>query len=145
MNYYEAAEKILLSVPLLEKSLENLYRRSGEISEDVTINAKQTINACKNESEINRFLDAAILPHETERNITATEKKLEEIKHIVQQLDNEQAEFIKLKYFEQRRNEYILTALHYESFTTLYKIRRRAVGNFALLYFGASALPSVSV
>ena len=35
--------------------------------------------------------------------------------------------------------------MYIESLTTVYNLRNRAVAEFALLYYGASAMPSMSI
>ena len=52
-------------------------------------------------------------------------------------------EIIRLWYIERKSKEEIAGAVSYASTRSVYDLRNTAVARFALLYFGAAALPSV--
>lgn len=146
MNYFKAAEQVLETVPTLERALENLRRReqrlidSGKPRELGAIDySKPFIDSHYANDTLNDLLEFA----ECNRNITTTKAKLDEINDIIDQLTDEHKKLIILWYIEKRSKENIMQALYIESLTTVYNIRNKAVAEFALLYYGASALPSI--
>ena len=88
---------------------------------------------------LNKLLELA----ECRRNIAETKKAITEIETIIGQLDDEHKKLVILWYIEKRSKEEILEEMFIESLTTIYNLRNRAVAEFALLYYGASALPSI--
>ena len=139
MNYYKAAENLLLSVQRLNASLENLKIRQEKIKQI----PQPVIKNYNKSSEISNAVERTLEATEIKQDKEYTEYTLESIKSILEQLSYEEKQILQLWYIEKQSKEKILVALHIESLTTLYKLRNRAVANFALLYYGAKALNSI--
>ncbi|MGN1111801.1 MAG: DUF1492 domain-containing protein [Acutalibacteraceae bacterium] len=146
MNYFKAAEQVLSSVPLLSRALENLKRRQERLLSDGKPQKPKTIDFNKPFTDTgyaNDTLNELLAFSECSKNITETNKKIDEITDIIEQLSPEQKKLLKLWYIEKRPKEAIMSELHIESLATVYNLRNKAVAEFALLYFGASALSSI--
>lgn len=146
MNYFKAAEQLLSSVPTLERALENLKKREQQLTERGKPRELGAIDYGKpftNSHFVNDTLNELLELSECSRNIADTQRKLAEVKSIIEQLSSEQKKVIVMWYIEKRSKEAIMGELYIESLTTVYNIRNRAVAEFALLYFGASAMPSI--
>ncbi len=146
MNYFKAAEQLLSSVPTLKRALENLERRKTQLIESGAPQELGAIDYSKPFTDahyasdtLNNLLELS----ECTRNIAETERELSYIDSIIAQLPEEQRKIIVLWYVEKRSKESIMEALYVKSLTTVYDIRNKAVAEFALLYYGASALPSI--
>lgn len=139
MNYYKAAENLLLSVQSLNASLENLKIRQEKIKQI----PQPIIKNYNKSSEISNAVERTLEATEIKQDKEYTEYTLESIKSILEQLSYEEKQILQLWYIEKQCKEKILAALHIESLTTLYKLRNRSVANFALLYYGAKALNSI--
>lgn len=139
MNYYKAAENLLLSVQSLNASLENLKIRQEKIKQI----PQPKIKNYNKSSEISKAVERTLESTEINQDKEYTEYILESIKSILEQLSYEEKQILQLWYIEKQCKEKILSALHIESLTTLYKLRNKAVANFALLYYGARALNSI--
>lgn len=70
---------------------------------------------------------------------TARKKKIDEIDSVLQQLDPQDAELLRLWYIERESKEEIAAQVNYASRTSIYDLRNKAVAGFAVLYFGADA------
>jgi len=146
MNYFKAAEQVLMAVPTLKTALQNLTSRkerllgSGKprLPGAITFDKPFTDAHAANDT-LNDLLELT----ECVRNIDETKRVLSEIETILGQLSDEHKKIVELWYIEKRSKQEILSAMHYESFTTVYNARNRAVAEFALLFYGASAMPSV--
>nr|DAP39818.1 MAG TPA: Protein of unknown function (DUF722) [Caudoviricetes sp.] len=146
MNYFKAAEQVLSSVPTLERALENLERRKQRLIESGAPQELGGMDYSKPFTDshyvsdtLNELLELA----ECTRNITDTRQKLAEINGVLNQLTEEHKKAVTLWYIEKRSKEAIMAELYVESLTTVYNLRNRAVAEFALLYYGASAMPSI--
>lgn len=146
MNYFKAAEQVLSSVPTLKRALENLERRKERLIES---GAPQTIGGIDyskpfaNSQYVNDTLNELLELSECTRNIERTQHELDYIDGIIAQLPDEYKKIIILWYIKKNSKESIMAALYIESLTTVYNLRNKAVAEFALLYYGASALPSI--
>ena len=146
MNYFKAAEQVLASVPTLKTALENLERREKHLLESGAPQELGAINYSKpftNSHYVSDTLNKLLELAECRRNIAETKKAITEIETIIGQLDDEHKKLVILWYIEKRSKEEILEEMFIESLTTIYNLRNRAVAEFALLYYGASALPSI--
>lgn len=146
INYFKAAEQLLTSVPTLEKALGNLKERERRLTEQGKPRELGSIDYSKPFTDshfVNDTLNELLELSECSRNIVDTQCKLAEIKRIIKQLSEEYKKVIVLWYVEKRSKESIMEALHIDSLTTIYNLRNRAVAEFALLYYGASAMPSI--
>lgn len=145
MNYFKSAEQLLLSVPSLEKAVTNAERRKQQILSSQT-EGNNRILARKNFTDTksaNEFLNKALELPEIEKNIAETNRVLLGITEALEQLQDEHRRIVLMWYVERRTKEYILQHMNIESLSTLYNLRNTAVAEFALLYYGASAIPSI--
>lgn len=146
MNYFKAAEQVLASVPTLKIALENLERREKHLLESGAPQELGDIDYSKpftNSHYVSDTLNELLELAECRRNIAETKKAITEIETIIEQLGDEYKKLVILWYIEKRSKEEILGEMFIESLTTIYNLRNRAVAEFALLYYGASALPSI--
>lgn len=146
MNYFKAAEQVLLSVRTLEQSTGNLERREKRLIDSGAprgvgkTEIKQTFTATR---YVNETLNEALELTECSRNLRKTREKIAEIKSVIEQLEPEHRELVKMWYLERQSKERIMEAMHIDSLTTVYNIRNKAVGEFALLYYGSESLASI--
>lgn len=146
MNYFKAAEQILSSVPTLEQALENLQCRRGRLIASGYPREPSAIDYGKpyvNSHYVSDTLNEMLALSECTRNITETQCKLAEIKGIIDQLADEYKKLVVLWYLEKKPKEAVMEELYIQSLSTVYDLRNRAVAEFALLYFGGSALDSI--
>lgn len=146
MNYFKAAEQVLSSVPTLEKALGNLQRRKQHLLESGAPRELGAIDYSKpftDSSYVSDTLNELLELAECTRNIADTQAKLAEINGIIEQLADEQKKLVRLWYIEKRSKEAVMAELYIESLSTVYNLRNKAVAEFALLYYGASALSSI--
>lgn len=146
MNYFKAAEQVLNAVPTLEKSVENLKSREQRLIESGKPQEPGAIDYSKsftNSHFANDTLNELLELKECTQNRVKTERELNEIKNIVEQLSDEHKKLVRLWYFEKLSKESVMEELHIESLSTVYNLRNKAVTEFALLYYGASALNSI--
>ena len=140
INYFEAAEKTLRARGLLETALGNLERkkerilRYGAPSEYPSADMSKPYTGAKT---VNVELA------EVMREIQVTRDKVEEIDDVLAQMDEDDARILRLWYIERKSKEEIAEAVCYASPTSIYDQRNKALVRFALLYFGAGAMPSM--
>lgn len=146
MNYFKAAEQVLGSIPTLKKALENLQKREQRLIEQGKPREPGAIDYNKPFTDshyVSDTLNELLELSECSKNIAETQRKLAELENIIDQLNEEYKKVVVLWYVEKRSKEAIMEELYVESLTTVYNLRNRAVADFALLYYGASALPSI--
>ena len=78
---------------------------------------------------------------EVMREIQVTRDKVEEIDDVLAQMDEDDARILWLWYIERKSKDEITEAVC--STSSLYDLRNKALVRFALLYFGAGAMPSM--
>ena len=146
MNYFKAAEQVLASVPVLERANENLKRREARLIESGAPREPGAIDYSKPFTDshyVNDTLNELLALSECSKNIALNMAELEHIYGIVEQLQDEHKKLVRLWYFEKKPKEAVMEAMYIDSLSTVYNLRNRAVAEFALLYYGASALPSI--
>jgi len=146
MNYFKAAEQVLGSIPTLKKALENLQKREQRLIEQGKPREHGAIDYNKPFTDshyVSDTLNELLELSECSKNIAETQRKLAELENIIDQLNEEYKKVVVLWYVEKRSKEAIMEELYVESLTTVYNLRNKAVAEFALLYYGASALPSI--
>lgn len=146
MNYFKAAEQVLGSIPTLKRALENLQKREQHLIEQGKPREPGAIDYNKPFTDshyVSDTLNELLELSECSKNIAETQRKLAELENIIDQLNEEYKKVVVLWYVEKRSKEAIMEELYVESLTTVYNLRNRAVAEFALLYYGASALPSI--
>ncbi len=146
MNYFKAAEQVLGSIPTLKRALENLQKREQRLIEQGKPREPGAIDYNKPFTDshyVSDTLNELLELSECSKNIAETQRKLAELENIIDQLNEEYKKVVVLWYVEKRSKEAIMEELYVESLTTIYNLRNKAVAEFALLYYGASALPSI--
>ncbi len=146
MNYFKAAEEILRSVNSLKRALKNLNLRRSKLIEQNRPSEPGRIDYSKpfiDTGFVNDTLNELLEVSECTRSISETENKIKEIEDILEQLESDHNTILKLWYIERKSKESIMSEMYIESMTTVYNLRNKAVGEFALLYFGAPALSSI--
>ena len=146
MNYFKAAEQILSSVPTLERATENLKRRQQRLIDNGDPKGAGAINYDKPFTDthyVNDTLSELLEISECSKNIAKNQEELAYIYGIVEQLQDEHKKLVRLWYFQKLPKEAVMEKMYIESLSTVYNLRNKAVAEFALLYYGASALPSV--
>ena len=146
MNYFKAAEQVLGSIPTLKRALENLQKREQRLIEQGKPREPGAIDYNKPFTDshyVSDTLNELLELSECSKNISETQRKLAELENIIDQLNEEYKKVVVLWYVEKRSKEAIMEELYVESLTTVYNLRNKAVAEFALLYYGASALPSI--
>lgn len=146
MNYFKAAEQVLGSVPTLKRALSNLQRRQQRLIEKGCPREPGAIDYSKPFSDtqyVSDTLGELLELAECSKNLAETQEKLSEVEYIINQLDDEYKKVVELWYIEKRPKEVIMEQMYISSLATVYNLRNKAVAEFALLYFGASAIPSI--
>jgi hypothetical protein len=77
---------------------------------------------------------------EAQKNIASTEVETKEIDDVLHQLSPDDCELLSLWYIDGLTKDDICAELHYATRRTLYNKRNKAIGEFAVLYYGAPAL-----
>ena len=142
INYFDAAENTLRARGMLDTALNNLEKRKERILRYAAPSEYPSADMSKpytSTRAVNDTLAECVELAETMREIRLTEEKIEEIDRVLGQLEKEDEEIIRLWYIEHRSKEDIAERVSYSSRTSVYDLRNKAVANFALLYFGASA------
>lgn len=147
INYFEAAEKTLRARGLLEVALGNLERkkerilRYGAPSEYPSADMSKPYTGAKTVND-DALADCLELT-EVMREIQVTRDKVEEIDAVLAQMEEGDAHILRLWYIERKSKDKIAEAVCYASPTSIYDQRNKALVRFALLYFGAGAMPSM--
>ena len=146
MNYFKAAEELLSSIPQLKKAETNLANRINRIYASGMPQTPAAIEYDKPFADshyvsdtLNDLLEFA----ECKRNYDETQQKLEEIKSVIEQMKDEYKQLVELWYVNSYSKESIMEEMNIGSSSTIYNLRNKAVAEFALLYYGASALNSI--
>lgn len=142
INYFDAAENTLRSRSMLEKALKNLMRRQERIMSHNAPSGYPPLDTSKpytSTKSVNDALTDCIEIAEVAREINRTKDKIDEIDSVLQQLDPQDAELLRLWYIERKSKEEIAEQVNYSSRTSIYDLRNKAVAGFAVLYFGADA------
>ena len=119
INYFEAAEKTLRARGLLETALGNLERKKERILRYGAPSEYPSADMSKPYTGAKSVNDA------------------------LAQMDEDDARILRLWYIERKSKDEITEAVCYSSTSSLYDLRNKALVRFALLYFGAGAMPSM--
>ena len=145
INYFKAAERALTERGRLETALANLKRRrdraisrSGPSGLSTVDYTKPYVSSGAAGDALSSCLEVATIT----RQIAATEEEIAEIDRVLGQLEAADRDLLRAWYIEGKPKEEITEALSYSSRTSIYDLRNKAVSAFAVLYFGAPALPS---
>lgn len=146
MNYFKAAEQVLSAVPVMERALDNLEKRKARImmtNKPADVGAIDPSKSYENAGQVRDTLAEMLELSECVGNIKKTSAKLSEISAVLDQLPEEKARVLRAWYIDHQSKEKIADMMGYESITSVYNIRNKAVAEFALSYYGAAALDSV--
>lgn len=146
INYFKAAEKVLLERGHLEKALENLERRKERIIERGGPSELSGVDYSKtyvSTAAAGDALSTCLELVEAVREIETTRGTIGDIDRVLEQLDAADAALLRAWYIEGRPKEDIAENMAYSSKTSIYDLRNKAVSAFAILYYGAGALASI--
>ena len=145
INYFKAAERTLSERGNLERALANLERRRGRIIAHAAPQGIQSTDYSKpyvSGGGANDALTDCLELAEIMREIADTREMIEEIDHVLAQLEPSDAALLRAWYIDHHTKEEIAEELNYSSTTTVYDLRNKAVSAFAILYYGAGSLAS---
>jgi ArpU family phage transcriptional regulator len=134
IDYFKEAEKVLTELPTLKKSVNNLQERKTMLAKYAAEPPAQ--DSKKRRGAFSKAESLWLEYKQTLDDIDYTYKLITHIEQVLQQLDSEERVILRWWYIEHKPKEYILEYMHYESLTTLYNIKNRAVRGFAMLYYG---------
>lgn len=143
MNYFKEAEHVLSSRKNLDRSLLNLYRRKERLIDSGAPQGLTGLDPAKpyvTGGTVNDTMTDCLDLVEISKDIKVTEAKIKEVDDVIGQLGDENKRILKLWYIDLKNKDEMCGILHYESRSTLYDKRNRAIGEFAVLYYGAAAL-----
>lgn len=134
IDYFKESEKLLTELPFLKQAVENLHTRKAALSkiaaEPQQTGSRKHKGAFDDNEQI--WLDCRL----TEKQIKNTSIIIDAIEQTLAQLDSEERIILRLWYIKHESKEQILERMHYESMTSLYNIKNKAVRRFTLLYYG---------
>ena len=146
MNYFKATEELLSSIPQLKSAKANLERRAKRLQNSGAPQLPAAIEYNKPFTDsnfvsdtLNELLELAECSH----NLAETNEKLAEIENIIDQMKDEHKQLVNLWYVRNQSKDFIMEKMNIGSSSTLYNLRNKAVAEFALLYYGATALNSI--
>ena len=146
MNYFKEAEHVLSNRKNLEQSLLNLNHRKERLIDSGVppqLNGLDPAKPYVTGGAVNDTMTDCLDLIEINKEIKITEAKIKEIDSVIGQLNDENKKILMLWYIGLESKEEICAVLHYESRSTLYDKRNRAIGEFAVLYYGAAALDAI--
>lgn len=146
MNYFKEAEHVLSSRKNLDRSLLNLYRRKERLVDSGAPQGLTGLDPAKpyvTGGAVNDTMTDCLDLMEINKEIKVTEAKIKEIDDVIGQLKEDSKKVLTLWYIDLRTKEEMLGEFHVSSFSTLYDSRNKAIGAFAILYFGAPALDAI--
>lgn len=111
INYFDAAENTLRSRSMLEKALKNLMRRQERIMRHNAPSGYPSLDTSKpytSTKSVNDALTDCIEIAEVAREINRTKDKIDEIDSVLQQLDPQDAELLRLWYISASRTTILL-------------------------------------
>lgn len=135
IDYFKETEKLLTELPMLKLSIQNLQDRKMSLAG--TISAPQPPRTSKpSRAALSKSEEMWIDYQQISKQIGYTRIIVEHVERVLQQLDSEERVVLEFWYIDHLPKEQILEEMHYESLTTVYGIKNRAVRRFALLYYG---------
>lgn len=143
MNYFKEAEHVLSSRKALDRSLLNLYRRKERLIDSGAPQEITGLDPAKpyvTGGTVNDTMTDCLDLVEINKEIKITEAKVNEIDDIIGQVSDEGKGILSLWYIDGITKDEMCEKLHYASRKSLYDHRNRAIGEFAVLYFGAVGL-----
>lgn len=147
MNHFEEkAEQLLTNLSALKSALANLEERRQRLIASGAPQEIKALNLQKENSGVraaNDTFDNLLEVAECSRLINYTRTKIEGIESVMDQLPDEYKKLINLWYVKNFTKEHIMSEMHIGSLSTAYALRKKAVKEFAMRYYGASALSSI--
>lgn len=127
----------------LEQSLLNLHHRKERLIDSGVppkLNGLDPAKPYVTGGAVNDTMKDCLDLIEINKEIKVTEAKIKEIDSVIGQLSNDGKKVISFWYIDGITKDEICEKLHYASRKSLYDSRNRAIGEFAILYFGALGL-----
>lgn len=146
MNYFKEAERVLTHRNSLDKALENLISRRAHLMSKGAphdIGGMDYSQPYVEAGTVNDTMQDCLDLIEVQKEIASTQAEIKLIDSVIDQLTAQSKKLVILWYIQAKPKEQIREELERESSTTIYTMRNKAVGEFALLYFGAGAMSSV--
>lgn len=143
MNYFKEAEHVLSNRKNLDRSLLNLYRRQERLIDSGAPQGLTGLDPAKpyvTGGAVNNTMTDCLDLVEINKEIKVTEAKIKEISDVIGQLSDDGKMVLSLWYIDGITKDEMCEKLHYASRKSLYDRRNRAIGEFAVLYFGAWGL-----
>lgn len=134
IDYFKEAEKLLTELPMLKVAIQNLQDRKTSLAGIVSDPPPRTSK--KNRAAFNKSEEMWLDYQQISKQIEYTRLIIGHIERVLQQLESEERVILLFWYIDHLPKEQILEELHYESLTTLYNIKNKAVRQFAMLYYG---------
>ena len=135
IDFFKESEKLLYEVTTMKAAIQNMQERHAALAKI----ASERPKAAQGKKSKGEFSDAERLWLEyrnTDLQIKHTKIIVGHIEQAMQQLENEERVILQLWYIDRIPKEKILDKMHYESVTSLYNIKNRAVRRFTMLYYG---------
>ncbi len=135
IDFFKESEKLLYEVTTMKAAIQNMQERHAALAKI----ASERPKAAPGKKSKGEFSDAERLWLEyrnTDLQIKHTKIIVGQIEQAMQQLENEERVILQLWYIDRIPKEKILDKMHYESVTSLYNIKNRAVRRFTMLYYG---------
>jgi len=145
LNYFKEAERVLMSRRNLERSVTNMDQRLAHIVNNGRprdIGGMDYSQPYAKESAVNDTMTDCLEIVQIKKEIAATKEEIKIIDNVIDQLSEKSKKVISLWYVIGKTKDEIREALESEGNTTIYNMRNKAIGEFAILYFGAGALAS---
>lgn len=146
MNYFKEAEKNLSNRKNLGKALRNLYKRQNRLLSSGAPKPPTAIDPAKpyvSGGMVNDTMTDCLDLVEVQKEIAITKAKIKEIDDVIKQLPEESKKILSLWYIEEKDKDDMCEIFHCATRQTLYDKRNKAIGEFAVLSFGAPALYAI--
>ena len=143
MNYFREAQTVLSNRKKLESSLKNLSCRKNRLIDSGVPQGLTGLDPAKpyvSGGAVNDTMADCLDLIQINKEVAITKAKIKEIDDVIGQLSKDKKDLLNLWYIDYKTKDEICESLHYASRKSLYDHRNRAIGEFAILYFGASGL-----
>lgn len=144
MNYFKEAEQVLLQRQAIKSKLESIKNIRTYIYKNGLPRGINGIDYSqlhmKDGAAIDTTQDWLNLIEEKTKNVQAEAKLIDDV---IDQLPEKSKMILLLWYVEGKTKDQIRDALRSDGSSTIYNLKNKAIGQFAVLYFGAGALDSI--
>ena len=145
IDFFAAAEHTLMKRATLDVSLEVLRARRDKFIKEAGPAGYPTASFRDNvgysgSGSTNDAITEMIGLDVILQQITITEEERDFIDKVLEKLEPADRDILRMWYIDRIPKDEIAEKLHYESRTTVYQMRNKAVYEFSILYFGSSAI-----